>query len=52
MLLGQDRSYQATYRGPVGEYAHHIGAQAYLLVQPLQSIVRPQLLPMGHWEAG
>ena len=51
LLLGQDRSNEKACCRLVGEDAHHVGAPAYLLVQPLERIVGPQLPPMSHGEA-
>ena len=52
MLLSQDGADQATDSWAVREDAHHIGAAPYLLVETLQGVVGPDLLPVGEWEAG
>jgi hypothetical protein len=51
-LLGQHRADQPDDRGPVGEDAHHVGATADLLVQPLLGVVGPNLRPDLAGEGG
>ena len=52
VLLSQDGANQATHGWPVRENPHHIGAASDLLVETLQRVVGPDLLPVEGREAG
>ena len=52
VLLSQDGANQATHGWSVREDAHDIGATSDLLVETLQGVVGPDLLPVGDREAG
>jgi hypothetical protein len=50
--LGQDGTSEPEQGFRVGEHAHHVGAALDLLVQPLQRVGRPDLLPVTDREGG
>ena len=52
VLLSQDGANEAAHGRPVREDAHDIGASPDLLVEALQGVVGPDLLPVGDREAG